>query len=149
MKTNKLDRLIQILASLGVISGIIFLVIEIRQNNELMEAEARFNRLSLSTEAFNLLSSNGELAEIMVKLRNNEELTEIEEYRATMVIRRWLANMEWMFREMPLDSPERSYAEQSLTALSSEPLRRQVFEDNKNNFEANFVIWIENNIINQ
>ena len=89
------------------------------------------------------------LAEIIVKSRNNEELTEIEEYRATMVIRRWLANMEWMFREMPLDSPERSYAEQSLTALSSEPLRRQVFEDNKNNFEANFVIWIENNIINQ
>ena len=41
MKKIDLGRTIGILANLGVIAGIIFLGVELRQNNELMEAEAR------------------------------------------------------------------------------------------------------------
>ena len=72
-----------------------------------MEAEARFNRVTVSTEAYNITSTNRELAEISVKVDNNESLTEVEQRRYNASQMRFLINMEWMFREMPVDSPER------------------------------------------
>ena len=41
---KKLDpgQVITIVANIGVIAGIVFLVVELRQNNQLMETEARF-----------------------------------------------------------------------------------------------------------
>ena len=80
MKSSDLGKFVQTLANVGVIAGIVFLAFELRQNNELMEAEARFNRLTVSREAYNILSTNGELAEIIVKANNNESLTEVEHY---------------------------------------------------------------------
>ena len=41
MKSEKLDRLLTLLANLGVIAGIIFLAIEIRQNTEMVRSQTR------------------------------------------------------------------------------------------------------------
>jgi hypothetical protein len=69
MKQIDLGQSITILASLGVIAGIVFLGLELRQNNELMEAEARFNRLSLSREASNIqfIKRRGSFSEEFVR----------------------------------------------------------------------------------
>ena len=42
MDGDKLNRWVTLLANLGVIAGIVFLGIEIRQNNALLEAEAGY-----------------------------------------------------------------------------------------------------------
>ena len=150
MKKIDLGQTVGILANIGVIVGIVFLAIEIRQNNELMEADARFNRLSLSTEAYNLLSTNRELATIQVKVANKEGLTEVEAFQASMAEMRFLLNMEWMFNEMPSNSSERNYVEKQLIQnLAPDSFQLKVFEDNKNLFEAKFVSWIKINITNK
>jgi hypothetical protein len=41
MKKRNLSESLNLLANLGVIAGIVFLGVELRQNNELMEMEAR------------------------------------------------------------------------------------------------------------
>ena len=46
MKKLDLGQTITILANIGVIAGIVFLGLEIRQNNELMAAEARYKVLT-------------------------------------------------------------------------------------------------------
>ncbi len=46
MKKIDLGQTITILANVGVIAGIVFLAVELRQNNTLMAAQARFNQLS-------------------------------------------------------------------------------------------------------
>ena len=147
MKSFDIGQFVQTLAIVGVIAGIVFLAFELRQNNELMEAEARFNRVTVSTEAYNITSTNGELAEIMVKANNNESLTEVELYRYKASQMRFLINMEWMFREMPVDSPERKYAERIMTSAMSSKLRRQIFLDRADQFDASFVSWVEDNIL--
>ena len=140
---------ITILANLGVIAGIAFLGLELRQNNELMEAEARFNRLSLSREAFNIQSTNGDLAAILVKAINGDELTEVERYRYTNTGMRFLSNMEWIFRELPEDSSERQYLHEQLRRnLGTESsLYRPVFNENRVNFSDEFVRWVEDEVI--
>ena len=147
MKSFDIGQFVQTLAIVGVIAGIVFLAFELRQNNELMEAEARFNRVTVSTEAFNIGSTNGELAEIMVKANNNESLTEVEQYRFKASQMRFLINMEWMFREMPVDSPERKYAERAMMSAMSSKLRHQIFLDNVDRFDASFVSWVEDTIL--
>ena len=135
------------LANLGVFIGIFFLAIELRQNNELMEAEARFNRASVSREAFNIQSTNRELAEIMVKADNNEPLTEVELFRFESSQMRLLINMEWIYRELPANSPERTYVERVMESALSHKLRRQIFLENIDRFDPEFVIWIEDNFL--
>ncbi len=147
MKSFDLGQFVQTLANVGVIAGIVFLAFELRQNNELMEAEARFNRVTVSREAYNILSTNRELAEIYVKVNNNESLTEVEHFRFTSAHMRYLINMEWIFREMPVDSPERNYAERQLMSSMSHNLRRQIFLDKVDRFDASFVSWVEDNFL--
>ena len=147
MKSFDLGQFVQTLANVGVIAGIVFLAFELRQNNELMEAEARFNRVTVSREGYNILSTNRELAEIFVKVNNNESLTEVEHYRFAMAHMRYLINMEWIFREMPVDSPERRYAERQLMSSMSHKLRRQIFLDRADRLDASFVSWVEDNFL--
>ena len=123
------------------------MAIELRQNNELMEAEARFNRASVSREAFNIQSTNRELAEIMVKADNNEPLTEVELFRFESSQMRLLINMEWIYRELPANSPERTYVERVMESALSHKLRRQIFLENIDRFDPEFVIWIEDNFL--
>jgi hypothetical protein len=147
LDTEKLNSWLTLLANLGVLLGIFFLAIELRQNNELMEAEARFNRVSVSREAFNIQSTNRELAEIIVKANNNEPLTEVELFRFESSQMRLLINMEWIFRELPADSPERAYVERVMASALSHKLRRQIFLENIDRFDPEFVIWIEDNFL--
>ena len=147
MKSFDLGKFVQTLANVGVIAGIVFLAFELRQNNELMEAEARFNRVTVSTEAYNIFSTNGELAEIYVKVYDNESLTKVEHLRLYSSEMRFLINMEWMFREMPVDSPERKYVERSMMSAMSHKLKRQIFLDIVDWFDASFVSWVQDNIL--
>ena len=147
MKSFDLGKFVKTLANVGVIAGIVFLAFELRQNNELMEAEARFNRVAVSREAYNILSTNRELAEIYVKVNNNESLTEVEHFRFRSSQMRFLINMEWIYREMPVDSPERRYAERTMISAMSYELRRQIFLDNTHRFDEDFVSWVEDNIL--
>ena len=112
-----------------------------------MEAEARFNRVTVSTEAYNILSTNRDLAEIQVKVNNYESLTEVEYYRFSMAQMRFWTNVEWMFREMPVDGPERNYMERQIRRTLSNKLKRQVFLDRADDLDANFVSWVEDNIL--
>ena len=112
-----------------------------------MEAEARFNRLSVSREAYNIQSTNRELAEIVVKVNSNESLTEVERYRFASSHMRFLINMEWIYGEMPVDSSERKYAERQMMSSMSNELRRQIFLDKMDHFDDGFVSWVEDNIL--
>jgi hypothetical protein len=70
MKKIDVGQFIAILANLGVLAGIAFLAVELRQSNELISAEARFNMLATRTEPYTLQITERDLPEILVKDRN-------------------------------------------------------------------------------
>lgn len=142
-KLQEYALIAEIIGGVAVVASLIFVGIQISQNNNLMAAEARYNKLSASKEAFNILSTNGELAEIMIKWDNNEPLTEVEEYRASHAQYRTLANMEWMYREMPLDSPERRNLRQLADGFIAIENNKKLFERRKQGYDEGFVAWIE------
>jgi len=150
LKKIDLGQTITILANVGVIAGIIFLGVELRQNNELMAAEARFNRVMMSNEGWRSLAENGDLTELRVRAWNNEALTEAEQIRVDAAAMRVLVNMEWMYRELPADSPERNYMRDQLrSSFSRGPTTGSVWEERKAAFDPGFVQWMDENVVNR
>ena len=147
MKTENLNRWLTLAANVAVLIGILFVALELQQNNELMEAEARFNRLSVSRDAWQSMAENGDYADVLVRAERGEVLSETDEFRATASMMRYLVNMDWMYRELPPDSPERLYAEKSMLTNVANPLFVRVWDDRKDHFSPSFVQWVDGEIL--
>jgi len=100
MKKIDPGQAIAILANLGVIAGILFLAIELQQNNELLAAQARGALADRRTQFVEMVSSNPSLAAIVVKVRNGSALTEIEQLQFRMLGRRLFMSFESQFLEV-------------------------------------------------
>jgi len=81
MKKIDLGQTITILANIGVIAGIVFLALELKQNNELLEAEARQALVDRRISLAQLVASNNELADVVAKARAGEDLSPGEQRR--------------------------------------------------------------------
>ena len=81
MKNLALSQTITILANLGVIVGIVFLVIELQQNNELLQTQAGHvlaqNRVSHAKR----LQESPEFSRLIAKLASGEPLTDAEQWQ--------------------------------------------------------------------
>lgn len=79
MDTNKLNKWLTLAANFGVIAGILFLVLELRQNSELMRAQSR---TEMSQDVIGLLTMNvndAAYVDTIFRGLNGEELTDIEQ----------------------------------------------------------------------
>jgi hypothetical protein len=149
MKKIDLGQTIETLANVGVIAGIIFLVVELRQGNELMEADARFNRLTRSADAWQSIAENGDLTELQVRSENGEVLSEVEQRRVDAAAMRFLMNLEWHYGEFPPDSPERNYLEQIIKVNADKPSFKRVWSSRKAYFDSGFVDWVDSLVLSE
>ena len=99
MKNIDLGQMIQIVANVGVIAGIAFLAFELRQNNELLEAQAREAVHERRTNGNLLLATTPDLTDIFAKVDAGEGLTRSESLRLSAFNRATLASMEWQYGE--------------------------------------------------
>ncbi len=148
MKKIRLGEALSIFANIGVIGGILLLVYELRQNNDLMAAEARFNRLSMAVDSWRYNAGNADLAELRAKARNREVLSDAERWRVDGSIMAIFVMLEWTFRELPGDSSEMSQVRQvQQYNFSNDVSYSEIWEDRKNSFDPEFVQWMQENVI--
>jgi hypothetical protein len=151
MKKIDLGQTVHILANIGVIAGIIFLVLELHQNNELMDAQRRYNRLTIATGSATLLAENPELASAVAKFNgrtaNIEELdlSPAELVQLSGYYSRVIQNQEWTFLELP---------EQDLPVAGWRMVARQrawrYFWDSGNDLlDSSFVRWMNENVVTE
>ena len=100
MKVDNLNKWITVAANLGVIIGIIFLVVEINQNNELLAAQDRYNRLQVSNYGPNLFLEDADLTKIFYETPPSER-TESENILVNFYWSNVLRGLEWTFIELP------------------------------------------------
>ena len=99
MKKIELGQTIAIIANVGVITGIAFLAIELRQNNEYMAANARYDLLQNQITLLDQIASSPELSEILIRAADRGELSRPEQLRLQMLTIKSLRNWEWEFGE--------------------------------------------------
>lgn len=81
MDSDRLNRWLTLGANLAVLVGIALLVVELRQNQDIVRAQTR-NEITQGELALLLSTAeNSELADIVVRANNGEELSEVEYLR--------------------------------------------------------------------
>ena len=154
MKKLDLGQTLSILANAGVIAGIVFLGLELRQNNELMAAEARRGQLSIQMETWGQVVENPDLIPLLVKDRNGEKLTVEEEFLLNSFWMRNLSAFQWAHEEqLGVDqwvllnrSNFEAYGSLRRTWQGNSDGARS---DGKDNFYPEFIDFFEQNVINR
>ena len=95
-----MNQALSVLANIGVIFGILFLAIELRQNNSLLETQERAAFSDRVSESNSLIATNPELAEALAK--PSDELTARERVQRRAFRTRVLRNQEFIFQEVPV-----------------------------------------------
>jgi len=148
MKLDDLNRWLTLGANIGVIAGIVFLAVELRQNNELLAADARFNRLQMSWNGWQSLAENGDLTALIYAAENGDTLEGPDRMRVDAVFMRILIAMEWLYRELPADSPEHRYMRDELKKIfSGIGADRAVWNRRRSGLDPAFVAWVEENVL--
>jgi hypothetical protein len=118
MRKIDLGQTIQILANIGVIAGIIFLGVELRQNNRLSAAQAEYNLLQYQTNFASPPYQNPEIIDFILSARqkasSGEELTGRERFRVRRLLDLRVDGWQWRYFQ------NRAGALREMDALKSE-----------------------------
>ena len=101
MKKLDVGQVISILANIGVIAGIVFLAIELQQNNAVLEAQSRASWVDRQASLLETMAVNPELYEIMLRGASDPtSLSPLDRARFLAIGHRTLAIFEHQFNEM-------------------------------------------------
>ena len=157
MKNIDLGQAISILANVGVIAGIVFLALQLQQNNELLGAQARATRVAFRQADTSLILENPELAGALLKHRNEEPLSEYEALLLESYINFILVNFQNVYREMrqgsielgtiPLESWRNNFRRDQGRIIYVD-MSGYWREYGHTEFAPDFVQWMEENVVN-
>ena len=90
IESDQLNRWLSLAANLGVIAGIAFLVVELRQNTEMMRAQSR---TEMSQDAVNMLTLNvndQQYVDVIDRGLQGEELSRLEQAQFRRTYNAWI-----------------------------------------------------------
>ena len=94
MNSSKINEWLSLVANLAVVAGIIFLAIQIRQNNELLRSESRQTLVSNDVTS---LAANLDNVEVFAKLISQEELSAEDQLRLSFMFAIDIRNREFEY----------------------------------------------------
>ena len=145
MKSQAVNAWLSLLANFAVVAGIIFLGVELRQNNEALEAQSRYNHKESRTGYGIYIATNQQFSEVFAKARSGEALTVAEEIQYAHFADYVFATWEWEFHESlhgRLELPIRGYRE-----TFKEPKIGEYWKATKHQFSKEFGDFIEREVI--
>lgn len=151
---RKLDvgQTLNTLANAGVIAGIVFLIVELNQNNKFLELESSATQLQVFLDGWEQLSRDKELVGLMIKDREKQELTSAEEMQLNAYWMGYFLRRAWQYDNVESRSDRQTGA--FLRAYDSYGSMRRAWEGGsggsvaagKDNFLPEFVAYIENEL---
>ncbi len=154
MKKLDLAQTVGILANVGVIAGILFLAVELQQNNQILTAQARTTRMEVRKEATNTFLENPELVRLLLKSQHGEPLTEEDRFRLDGIIFITTVTFQHSFTEYQnglIDEEEVPVTVIGWRGLFHDqyPALPDFWERRKVVFRQDFVDWFDENVVNK
>lgn len=150
MKKVGVGQTISTLANLGVLAGVIFLAIELRQNNELLGIELRTNSQNRIAGVTDLLLENPQILELL--RRDPNSLTPTEHDAVVLLGIRSLSNFESTYGDMRQGLIGEAELLRRLKAVWNRPHLNYgmplAWTTFKQRGSPDFVAWMEENIVN-
>ena len=152
MKNIDLGQTIGILTNVGVIAGIIFLGLELHQNNEFLATQARAQRGAISREADLRMLQNPDLRRATIKARNGSVLSEDEIFLLELENLAVITDWKIIYQEYQMGALEES----TLNIVGwrnafhvSRPRMPEFWSSNKQLHPPEFVQWMEENVVKE
>jgi hypothetical protein len=146
MKSSGYAEWLSVTANFAVVAGIIFLAVEIQQNNELQRSEARTKYMEVRKEALENLFQNDALLESIIKARKNEALSELEAERLSTAYRSFFVLWEWEYDYytdgLLAESPHQRWK----SSVGYYPLIKESWTTHKITLSPDFVTYMDKNV---
>jgi hypothetical protein len=154
MKLSKLNESLTLLANIGVIAGILFLAIEIRQNTQMMKAQTRDGITDKQLAFYEFSAGSQDNAEIYTKgTFAFEELepnsVEFNRYRAIALANYRIWENEWyQYQQGLFELEEFEPRMNMLRNIDSNSGYRNVWELVRMNFAPGFREFLDSELLN-
>jgi len=155
MNNEKLNQWLTTLANFGVIVGIVFLVVEIRQTSDQIEQNTaalsaqvifQLNEISITTKQ--AVAQDAEIAELLIRgYEDPESLTELERARFISWMRARFDFLEsyWLYRSKDLiDDRDAAGMKGSICDTFAATGSRWAWQNHRGNYTYGFVEDVEN-----
>jgi hypothetical protein len=140
-----LGQTIGILANLGVIAGIVFLGIELRQNNDQLQIQARQNVYEMQAEIQrNFFRNDGGLADLYWKEVLGGDLSTLESARLASYRTHLIRTMAFIYREDPEAAND---SIDWMVMLFRGPGMRELWDEIRESQNNDFVRFVETNVL--
>ena len=150
-------QIVEILANLGVIADLVFLGLEIQQNNALLETEIVSTRQAIRAKDFLLPVEYPEFGQALIDSRNGKELTEYQTLILSRVASIMLFNWQFVDAEfvkgrideesIPVRVWRRAFRGKGRSEMDYWPDMTDFWEKNHVAFDPEFVAWMEKNVV--
>jgi hypothetical protein len=151
LASEKINSWLTFGANLGVIVGLILLIIEIRQNTEMMQAQMNQSRTEAAQSEQQATFNSDYIPAIMVKRDTGQQLSDEELRRYQAYMRSFSRNMDnqlWQYNQGLLgENIPRSIRGAARAVIGSDELSIQVWDDQKYGFTDEYVMFVEDAIL--
>ena len=154
-KLKKIDfgKTVGILANIGVVAGIIFLAFELRQNNQILIAQASYAQFVVERDRRNRLIENvGGITDLLEKSRAGIPLEADESFRLGLLWEDLIDSWRWQYREVEAGRlPNDFFDVRTARAIwQANPALVSYFLDRRQSrYDPEFVEWMEENVVNE
>jgi hypothetical protein len=143
--SDRLNRWLTLLANTGVLIGIIFLAVELRQNNENLAAQQRAIHFTTISDGWTKVAENPQLSALIAKDFAGEELSTPELIQLQALWTRIHHQIQWAYNELPDDQFQRGlrFNRDDYAGLSS---YRRAWKTRRDFYDPEFVQYMEANV---
>ena len=151
MKNIDFGQTINTFANIGVIAGIVFLILELQQNNELQQLQYEAEERVRVRSAVELVVNNPDYSELLSK--DERELSQSERTRLLALGIAMLLNFENLYEDMVAGRVTEAEAVRRISGVwSRDTLNYGVpfaWETFKSRSAPDFIQWMDENIVNE
>ena len=154
MTLEQFAYLAEIIAAVAVIASLIYIGNELRQNTKALQAQSRYNLITLRTSSIRALKEDRSFLDASHRFVDGEGVSRAEESAIKLFANELLEMWEWQHAELqagtlpierlPVENWRRMYHEKFVPNAVSE-----VWDHRKGVFNDEFVQFMEENVINE
>ena len=139
---------LSLIANIGVVAGIVFVGIEINQNNRLLQLETSADTLENRRYIRRAVFEDTDIAEIWFKANNGAELSEVERFRVQSTIESVLLGMEWEYLQSLEGNLPPFTADITREVLTSDLYQEFSWEQFRSRLTSEFLEYLDNKVLN-
>ena len=150
MNSDLIILIVQVIAALGVVVSVIYLGVQIHQQNEITKAQFGHSLTQRQYERYFATAKDGEFANFLSKDWSSDELTDAENWRSTMFIIMCLVDIFNVYEKVNKGFVDKKHLDIRMNALKFGTMKtdkaRSAWDFWKTTRDQDFIDWFESEI---